>query len=123
MKKLLFIAIALLIGMVGTASAGSKFVWDKPMVENVKGYTIYFGPESDNKIYNYTMGYVFECPVNALNLVPGVKYYFVVRAFNDVMESTDSNEISHTVPLYVPPVDKLPDGISEPPDYTVLQVD
>lgn len=117
MKNLTKCLTALLIFVAGTSQAAT-LRWDAS-TGTVDGYTVYFTDGTNT--YNYDAGTATEVVDidTTLNLVYGTTYTFIVRAYNSVGESGDSNSASYTTdpaPVYNPPVDSLPAGNVQNPD-------
>lgn len=91
--KSILIALALLMIAVPAMAAQVTLAWDAndPAPE---GYRLF--QRTETTAYDYEApvwtGTVTTCTIDGL--VPGVMYYFVVRAYQDLDESGDSNEVS-----------------------------
>ena len=120
MKKYGLISLLLLLFLSSVVYAESKFVWDLPTIGVPDGYVLYYGPENDKYLYHYNVGNVLECPIEVLNLIPGIKYFFVVRAYNEYGESGDSNEVNHMINNYLPIQDNKPTRIDIPGPSTIF---
>ena len=119
MKKILFI-LGLLLFLSSVVYAESKFVWNAPENGIPQGYTLYYGPEENKTLYQYNTGNVLECSIEVLNLVPGIEYFFVIRAYNEYGESEDSNMISHKLGEFLPFENKIPTRIDIPGPVTIF---
>ena len=102
---------------VGIAQAETiTLAWDlNPLNEpgTVKGYTIYF---TDDLGATFNKSVVGETATTMTidNLAPGRTYTFAARAYGDSGESADSNSAEHTtLPVWLPPADKLPATLVE----------
>jgi hypothetical protein len=79
--------------------------------EVVTGYRIYYGTNQGGEYPEYLdAGNVTQYSLHTLPLTERQTYYFVVRAYNDVGESDNSNEVSWTAPDTTPPAP--PSGVS-----------
>lgn len=86
--------------------------WDAT-IGDVSGYIIYYGLSEGNYSYSMDVGNVTQYTLSNLSLSEGMTYYFIVRAYNSVGESGDSNITKYTVPSSgdtTPPIP--PEGIS-----------
>jgi hypothetical protein len=83
--------------------------WD-PSSGTVSGYRIYYGQSPGARTSSKEVGNVTQFPLSGLGLEEKKTYYFVTRAYNDVGESGDSNEVSWTVPDNTPPA--TPTGVT-----------
>lgn len=86
--------------------------WDAA-TGDVTGYTIYYGLSEGSYPNNRDVGNVTQYALSNLSLSEGTSYYFVVRAYNSVGESGDSNLTTYTVPSSedtTPPI--TPQGIT-----------
>ena len=122
MKKLLFVLSLLICLCLRGDAVASDLNWDAS-TGDVTGYTVYYGLESGTFVYNFGVGNVTSLPnmEAVLQLQPGQAYFFVVRAYNAVGESGNSNEVTLTIPpIYAPPVNVLPVALPmpEPPANT-----
>ena len=125
MKKLL-LTIAILALSFGIANAETiTLAWDlNPLNEpgTVKGYTIYF---TDDLGATFNKSVVGETATTMTidNLAPGRTYTFAARAYNDSGESVDSNSAEHTtLPVWLPPADKLPATLVESSPVNGLRI-
>jgi len=80
------------------------FAWDAA-TGNVTGYRIYYGTSSGSNTHNKDVGNATEYPLVNLPLKEKTTYYFVVKAYNDNVESDGSNELIYTTP---PAIDRTP---------------
>jgi hypothetical protein len=112
--------IFLIIGMAAIVNAKS-LTWDAS-TGDVTGYTAYWGTSSGEFPYNYDAGdlLIVNDIGNTFNLHPGVKYFFVVKAYNSKGESDASNEVEYTVPEYTPPDNNLPIRVERPATITII---
>ena len=116
MKSFILVVLAILVFLAGTVQAES-LRWDAPPAGNVTGYIVYYGEQSGSRVYHSNVGNVTLFPNfnTVLPLQPGVEYFFIIRAYNGVGESLDSNEVSFTVPaIYTPPADVGPVALPAP---------
>jgi hypothetical protein len=76
--------------------------WDRSSDRTVKGYRLHYGVTSGrNYLHVLDAGKATSCKVS--NLVPGMKYYFVVTSYNaSGKESSRSNEVTFTAPRLTP---------------------
>jgi len=76
--------------------------WNPPPDRTVKGYRLHYGVTSGrNYLHVLNAGKATSCKVS--NLVPGMKYYFVVTSYNaSGKESLASNEATFTAPRLTP---------------------
>ena len=79
------------ISITSVYAAAIHFQWDRSK-GIVDGYRIYYGTVSGAHPERIDVGNVTSYEVNTLQ--PNSAYYFVVRAYNSVGESKDSNEVS-----------------------------
>jgi Fibronectin type III domain len=84
----------------GTSSV--TLTWDRPLDRTVRGYRLHYGLTSKRKYTQVLdVGKATSCKLS--NLIPGKKYYFVVKAYNAAgKESLPSNEASFTAPKSTP---------------------
>ncbi|KKN24378.1 hypothetical protein LCGC14_0895510 [marine sediment metagenome] len=86
----------MLNAMYAWGASPVKLSWDPVVEESLSGYRVYYSEVSGG----YTASITVSPAVTELMLkdVPGLKpgrdYYFVVVAFNDMVESDYSNEVS-----------------------------
>ncbi len=111
----LFIVLQLFSGI---ASAATILSWSACAGE-VTGYRIYYGTTPASYPFNKEVGKVTQYPLSSLSLSEGNTYYFVIRAYNSAGESTNSNEVSWTVPDSTPPLP--PAGVSCPNGSSTIQ--
>lgn len=112
-RILLFVSFFLGFLGLGQVHAGSaKLTWNPPIdnedgtpLEDLAGYTIYWGTSSRNYTHSQTVSVCAACPIpvgleeefTCLPLLPETTYYFAVTAFNTKgNESGYSNEVSKT---------------------------
>jgi fibronectin type 3 domain-containing protein len=100
------------------AADGSILQWD-PASEDATGYRIYYGGSQGTYTNSLDVGLVTQYSMSDLPVTEGATYYFVVRAYNTVGESDNSNEMSWTAPDNTPPA--VPVGISYNEKYATLQ--
>ena len=120
MKKLLWIsiAIAVLLNIAALNKALSATLrWDASSSGNVVGYIIYYHeisgvvpPPIDYKDWQYRkiIENIVEYPTENLQLIFGKTYAICVVAYNNTGQSTASNTVQYTVPVFEPPDDILP---------------
>ncbi|GBC59832.1 hypothetical protein DENIS_0773 [Desulfonema ishimotonii] len=98
--------ISLIIGAIGisTAFAESSLTWSPPDSEVVNGYRLYYGTSPGSHPEKTEVGPSDHCALSDLSLKESTTYYFVVRAYNDTGESTDSNEVAWTSGDATPPM-------------------
>lgn len=75
----------------------STLHWDA-VSGDVTGYRVYYGMTSGSYSANVDAGLSTEYDISSLSLTEGATYYFIVRAYNSIGESDNSNEVSWTVP-------------------------
>ena len=114
MKKLAwFITIMLIIGFTSSAMAGQVTLkWDAndPAPE---GYKIFARAEGQAN-YDYSAPAWSGPETTAtIELTEGVLYYMVVRAFEGVLESPNSEEVNYAMPT---------EGINVPGGFSVERV-
>ena len=112
--------VGLILLLACTCSA-ADMRWDAPTGQ-IDGYTAYWGTEEG--VYPHSMT-VTDTEIldidNTLNLNPGVIYYFIVKAFNDVGEGDASNSVDYEMSVaYTPPADVLPIKITRPATITII---
>jgi len=103
-KQAMFIGMffsAFILIAAQVQAAGVTLAWD-PSEGEVKGYRIYYGTQSHNYTMSVDAGNVTQFTVSGLD--EGKTYYFVVRAYNEVGESGDSNEVTWTYRDTTPPL-------------------
>jgi fibronectin type 3 domain-containing protein len=90
--------LSLLVGLVvvsGKSFAGQlKLAWDP--VANATGYRLYYGTSSGN--HSSSVDAKNQTIVTMSGLTDGVRYYFVVTAYDSTTTSNFSNEVSGVVP-------------------------
>jgi hypothetical protein len=76
--------------------------WDRSADRSVKGYRLHYGVTSGrNYLHIRDVGKATFCKLS--NLIPGMKYYFVVTSYNaSGKESLPSNEVSFIAPKSTP---------------------
>jgi hypothetical protein len=74
-----------------------SLAWDAVTQVAVDGYRIYYGPTSGQESIALDVGNVTTGEVK--NLPPGVRIYFVLRAYKGLVESLPSNEVSYVKPV------------------------
>ena len=72
--------------------------WDASTGE-VIGYKVYYGTKTGEYTESKDVGNVTQYSLTELNLTQGLTYYFMVRAYNDLGESDDSNITSYSAPV------------------------
>ncbi|MBU0995903.1 MAG: fibronectin type III domain-containing protein [Proteobacteria bacterium] len=106
MKRIFFGFICLLLFVSGVNATEYKLNWDD--VENGDGYIVYYKDEAGNEFNRAVTE--SEIPLSQLNIHPGVKYVFAVTAYAaECGESERSDSVEHTIPLFTPPADQLPE--------------
>jgi len=90
-----FIFAIICLSFFSSEASALIFQWNSSGSDNVDGYRIYYRTENENT-YNYNIplweGSETTCNISSLTL--GVKYFFVIRAYNFCgMESIDSDEV------------------------------
>ena len=103
MKRIVLFVFCLLF--LSTQCLAVNFQWDENS-EYVSGYRLFY--RQSGQSYNY-QDPLYEGVKNSYSIGDdffdeGVKYFFVVRAYLDTNESSDSNEVSYFVPLGDEPV-------------------
>jgi hypothetical protein len=91
--------IMLICLMTATANAASVTLeWD-PSSQTVDGYRIFMRVEGQTYDYDTPIwqGQDTTCTIDGLEC--GMVYYFVARTYKDTLESPDSKEVRHEVPL------------------------
>jgi chitinase len=100
--KVFFASIAVIASIVTSAfSANVNLRWDAN-VPAPEGYRVFV--REGNQSYNYNNP-IWEDDLTTCNLtgfIEGITYHFVVRAFDDELESADSEEVSYTPAVFVP---------------------
>lgn len=91
------------------ALAEPYLAWD-PSSGTVSGYRIYYGQSPGTHPLSKDVGNVTQYSLSGLNLEESKTYYFITRAYNDVGESGDSNEVSWSVPDTTAPMP--PQGVT-----------
>lgn len=77
-------------------AAEIMLAWDQNPEQDIAGYKIHYGLESDNYATTIDVGNYTTCVLS--DLETGQTYYFAATAYNTAGEESDySNEISHTV--------------------------
>lgn len=103
MKWKSIIAAVAAAAISGTAMSGQAVLaWNASATDPalVTGYKLYRGTVSGTYTLTQTLGKVLTATEAGLS--PGVKYYWVVTAFNSAGESAYSNEASAIVPFALP---------------------
>jgi Viral BACON domain len=95
---LLFLTIpALLFTVVSAEAAGVTIGWNACTASNVAGYKVYYGTASGNYAYYVDVGNTTSYALTGLST--GATYYMAATAYDSSgNQSTDSNEVSYTVP-------------------------
>ena len=118
-KNVMLIGLVVLLVTCCTAYAGdAKIKWGAVSGE-VVGYKLCYGTSSGSYPNQIDVGNVTEYSLANLSLEAGTTYYFVVRAYNQYCESSDSDMVSYTtdgatgeIPLEsepdIPPLDTTP---------------
>jgi hypothetical protein len=84
-----------LVAVSGNSLAGQvKLAWDP--VANATGYRLHYGTSSGS--YSSSVDAQSQTTVTVSGLTDGVRYYFVVTAYNSTTTSNFSNEVSAVVP-------------------------
>ena len=123
MKKILLIAVLILVMAVSVNAATLK--WDASTGE-VDGYIVYWGTETGVYPFHENVGNVLEVGTpnqdgalaEHFQLNPGT-WYFVVRAYNTIGESGDSNIADLTITENIQPEDNFPIKIVVPATTTI----
>lgn len=108
-KKLFIISLVAAFLLPYQALAEPYLAWD-PSSGTVTGYRIYYGQSSGVYPSNKEVGNVTQYSLSGLGLEENKTYHFVVRAYNDVGESGNSNEVSWSVPDTTAPLP--PQGVA-----------
>jgi glucose/arabinose dehydrogenase len=74
-----------------------SLAWDAVTQVAIDGYRIYYGPTSGQESIALDVGNVTTGEVK--DLPPGVRIYFVLRAYKGPIESLPSNEVSYVKPV------------------------
>ncbi len=92
----LFLAFALLLGLIAQAQAAQvTLAWDANSEPDLSGYRLYYGTSPGNYTTSITLGIVTTYTVT--NLTDPVTYYFALTARDtEGFESGKSNEVSYT---------------------------
>lgn len=101
MKRLFYLALIFFLGVSVAVAGDISLTWTANTEPDLAGYQIFM--RTDIAPYDYTNP-IKECDnpgCDILNLSDGIKYYFVVRAFDNEVPrliSGDSNEVSYYKP-------------------------
>ena len=99
MRKAIAAIVAWILLSAAVSAASVIAVWDpNPATDVVTGYRLKYGTAAGV----YTMTVDTGGPVTILtvqNLTPGVRYFFVVTAYNATAESGPSAEVNYMVPV------------------------
>ena len=95
-KKLFISAMAFLVLTTSAMAASVTLAWD-PNDPTPEGYKIFVREQGQTYDYNNPAWSGPETR-HTLDLTEGTLYYFVVRAYDGVLESGDSVEINYAVP-------------------------
>jgi hypothetical protein len=121
MKKL--IVFLTMLFMTVTVNAAT-LRWDAS-TGDVTGYIIYYGNVSGIYDNNWDVGNNLQLPdiADALSLNPGT-WYFVVRAYNTVGESENSNMVDTTLATWTVPENVTPTKlvVPEPPPNATMDL-
>src|SRR4029077_17368730 len=83
------------------ASQSVSLAWDRSEDPSVSGYRLHCGTHS--RVYTQTIEVGNATTTLISNLVEGATYFFAVGAYRTAsLESSLSNELSHTVPVSKP---------------------
>ncbi len=110
-KKMIVRVLGSLILFLLTATysyADFYLTWNA-VAGDVTGYKIYYGETIGDYTNCKNAGNVTKYYLDALGLDENETYYFVIRAYNDYGESTDSNYIKFDTPLLI---DSIPPEIN-----------
>ncbi|MFH2060863.1 MAG: Ig-like domain-containing protein [Pseudomonadota bacterium] len=81
--------------LISSIAYGQKLKWD-PALTPVNGYKIYYGTSPGDYSFMVDVGDVTEYLLSDLPVEEGVTYYFIVKSYDSVSESADSNIIEYT---------------------------
>ena len=100
-RTILVFTLSLSIPCASKAGPGSlSLAWAPSPAPNIAGYILHYGVTSGQYTGNVITGTNTSTTVSGL--IPGLTYYFAVAAYNSTgSESTDSNEITNTIPLQI----------------------
>jgi hypothetical protein len=115
-RSSLRLAFALLIAVFAIAGEASArpvtAIWEPTGDPVTVGYRLYYGPSSGNYVIEIDVGNVTS---RRLDLIPGIPYFFVVRAYNAAgVVGPPSNEFAVVLPNQAP-VLLNPGNITIPP--------
>lgn len=101
---------------VGPASAASVgLAWNPSTGPDLAGYKIHYGTAHSTYQYVHDVGPGTNCSIP--QLTDGTTYYFAATAYNsNGVESSFSNEVSHTTPQAAPGNDADNDGVADSSD-------
>lgn len=98
MKNLLKIYILIIVLLSSVypvyAAAPTKLSWNAS-TGTVSGYKIYYGTSSGVYSAVKDVGNVTQYLLSNFTFTEGTTYYFVVKAYNDTIESSSSNEVTY----------------------------
>jgi hypothetical protein len=103
-----------LIQLSGSATAASvNLAWNRNPEPDIAGYRLKFG--SSQGVYTDQVDVSNQTTGTASGLVEGVKYFFVVTAYNTAgLESLPSNEVAYNVPTPTPSPTPTPTPTPKP---------
>ena len=100
--KVVFTSIAIIAGIVTFAhSANVTLRWDAN-VPAPDGYRVFAREGTQSYRYDQPLKQTADTTCTLTGLNEGVTYHFVVRAFDGLLESADSEEVSYTPAAVVP---------------------
>ncbi len=100
--KAFFASIAIIAGIVTSAhSANVTLRWDAN-VPAPEGYRVFAREGTQSYRYDQPLKQTADTTCTMTGLNEGVTYHFVVRAFDGLLESADSEEVSYTPAAVVP---------------------
>ena len=100
--KAFFASIAIIAGIVTVAhSANVTLRWDAN-VPAPDGYRVFYREGAQSYRYDQPLKETADTTCTLTGLNEGVTYHFVVRAFDGLLESADSEEVSYTPAAVVP---------------------
>ena len=110
----IFIVVFMLLAVISPVMAASvTLAWDSNTEPDLAGYKVYYGTSS--RVYGTPIILGLTTTTTLMGIVPGVKYYFAVTAYNaSGQESGYSNEV------IIPDYDVNGDGVLNVNDVVAL---
>ncbi len=103
-KLTIIFSILMLLAVFSVSAYAEPCLEWNPSPGDVTGYRVYYGTEPGAYTDNIDVGSSATCMLSQIPLQDNETYYFVVRSYNEVGESENSNQVVWTAGDTTPPL-------------------